>query len=132
MKKIFKLTHEKTPTPRLVDAIKHEVSKYLKRERRRALPKGADFWDFDCRFGTDADTSQVIHVAEINKHISQAEADNLESFYLEIIARAEARYFEEREQEEEPELSDEELIDELDDLDELDSLETTSEDTLKN
>ena len=126
MKKTFKLTHEKTPTPRLVEAIKHEVSKYLKRERRRALPKGADFWDFDCRFGNDAESSEVIHVASINKHISQAEADALDTFYLEIIARPEARQFEEREEEEDA-LMDEELSDEalLEDLEEMDAPETS-------
>ena len=38
MKKTFKLTHKKIKLPRLVEAIKHEVKKYIKRERRRELP----------------------------------------------------------------------------------------------
>jgi len=59
MKKTFKLTHQKLKLPRLVDAIKHEVKKYIKRERRRVLPEGADYWDFDCRFGTDEASSEV-------------------------------------------------------------------------
>jgi len=115
MKKTFALTHEKIATPRLVEAIKHEINKYLKRERRRALPSGADFWAFDCRFGADAENAQEVHVAEINKHISQAETDGLASFYLEVIARPEARHFEEREMEDadEDELTDEALIDQL-------------------
>ena len=91
MKKTFKLTHEKIKPARLADAIKHEVKKYLKRERKRALPKGADFWDFDCKYGADEANSVIIHVAEIDKSISQAEADNLESFYLEIIAKPATR-----------------------------------------
>lgn len=91
MKKTFKLTHEKIKTPRLVEAIKHEVKKYLKRERKRALPADADFWDFDCRFGSDAESSEVIHQAEINKYIDQAEADALSSFYLEILAKPATR-----------------------------------------
>ena len=114
MKKTFSLTHEKIATPRLVEAIKHEVNKYLKRERRRALPSGADFWAFDCRFGADADNAQAVHVTEVNKHISQAETDGLASFYLEVIARPEARHFEEREMEEvEDELTDEALMDDV-------------------
>jgi hypothetical protein len=88
MKKTFKLSHEKLPLPRLVEAIKHEVGKYIKRERRRTLPEGADFWDFDCRFGVDQDSSEVIHLSEINKRISWAEAEGLESFYLEVMAKA--------------------------------------------
>ena len=88
MKKTFKLSHEKIKTPRLVDSIKHEVKKYLKRERRRALPEDTDYWDFDCRFGVDEKNCDVIHVSEINKSISWAESEKLESFYLEILAKA--------------------------------------------
>ncbi len=87
MKKTFKLSHEKIKIPRLVDAIKHEVKKYIKRERRRALPENADYWDFDCRFGADEASSKVIHLSEINKFISSAETEQLKSFYLEILAR---------------------------------------------
>lgn len=87
MKKTFKLTHEKIKIPRLVDAIKHEVKKYIKRERRRALPESADYWDFDCRFGADEASSKVIHLSEINKSISWAESEQLKSFYLEILAK---------------------------------------------
>jgi hypothetical protein len=91
MKKTFKLTHEKIKLPRLVDAIKHEVKKYIKRERRRAVPEDADFWDFDCRFGADEASSKVIHVSEINKSISWAESEQIESFYLEILAKPRSR-----------------------------------------
>ncbi len=87
MKKTFNLTHEKIKLPRLIDAIKHEVKKYLKRERRRTLPEDADYWDFDCRFGVDKDSSEVIHVSEINKSISWAESENLDSFYLEVMVK---------------------------------------------
>lgn len=87
MKKTFKMTHPKLKVPRLVEAIKHEVKKYLQRERRKPLPPDVDFWDFDCRFGADEASSEVIHVADINKAISQAEAQQLDAFYLEILAK---------------------------------------------
>jgi hypothetical protein len=87
MKKTFKLTHPKIKVPRLVEAIKYEVRKYLQRERRKPLPPGVDFWDFDCRFGADETSSEVIHVADINQAISRAEEEQLESFYLEILAK---------------------------------------------
>ena len=87
MKKTFNLTHPKIKVPRLVEAVKHEVKKYIKRERKKPLPENVDFWDFDCRFGVDETTSEVIHVSEINKYISQAESKQLESFYLEILAK---------------------------------------------
>lgn len=87
MKKTFKMTHPKIKLPRLVEAIKHEVKKYIQRERRKPLPPGVDFWDFDCRFGADEASSEVIHVADINKAISRAEEQQLDSFYLEILAK---------------------------------------------
>ena len=87
MKKTFKFTHPKIKVPRLVVAIKHEVRKYLRRERRKNLPEDVDFWDFDCRFGVDEASSDVIHVADIDKSIDQAESKQLESFYLEILAK---------------------------------------------
>lgn len=87
MKKTFALTHESLATARVVEAIKHEVRKYLKRERAKSLPKGADFWDFDCCFGVDSKGKKSIHVAEINKAISQAETDQHAQCYIEIIAK---------------------------------------------
>lgn len=87
MKKTFKLTHEKIKPERQVEAIKHEIRKYLKRERKRDLPKGADFWDFDCRFGDDLASSDVIHLSEIDKFIDRAVAKELGSFYLEVLAK---------------------------------------------
>ena len=87
MKKTFKLTHPKIKVPRLVVAIKHEVRKYLRRERRKNLPEDADYWAFDCRFGDDEASSDVVHVSDIDKSIDQAELKHLESFYLEILAK---------------------------------------------
>lgn len=87
MKKTFKMTHPKIKVPRLVEAIKYEVKKYIKRERGKALPPNVDFWDFDCRYGIDEARSEVIHLSAINKSISEAESQQLESFYLEILAK---------------------------------------------
>ncbi len=87
MKKTFKLTHPKIRVPRLVEAIKHDVRKYLKRERKKKLPEGVDFWDFDCKFGNTAEESKKIHLSEIFKFIDNAEEQRLDSFYVEILAK---------------------------------------------
>ena len=87
MKKTFKLTHPKIKVPRLVDAAKSDVRKYVKRERKKELPEGVDFWDFACKFGPNPEESKVIHLAEINKYIDGAEEKQLTSFYVEILAR---------------------------------------------
>lgn len=87
MKKTFALTHPKIKVARLVEAIKHEVKKYLKRERNKPLQDGVDFWDFDCKYGHTEQTAAPIHIGAINKSIDEAEKLELESFYLEILAK---------------------------------------------
>ena len=87
MKKTFKLTNDKIKPERLIESIKHEIRKYLKRERNKKLTDNADYLDFDCKFGADQSQSEAIHLAEIDKCIGQAVSDGLESFYLEIIAK---------------------------------------------
>jgi len=87
MKKTFALSHPKLAPARLVDSIKHEVKKYIKRERNKTLPSGVDYWDFDCKYGTSAEEAQVIHMTEINKCVDEAVKAELESFYLEILVK---------------------------------------------
>jgi len=87
MKKTFSFAHPKKKRPRVADAIKHELKKYIKRERNKALPDDMDFWDFDCRFGADEASSGVIHVSEINKVIAEAHDEGLDTFFLEVLAK---------------------------------------------
>jgi hypothetical protein len=77
MKKIFKLVHPKIKYARLVDTVRRDVKKYIKRERRKELPEDADFWDFDCKFGPSVEESEVIPLADIGKYIDAAEAQQL-------------------------------------------------------
>jgi len=87
VKKTFPLEVEKLKPPRVIESIKHQVRKYLKRERRKQLPEGVDYWDFDCRAGKDAETSKTIHVAEITGAIDTASRENWQAIYIEIIAK---------------------------------------------
>ena len=91
MKKTFTLSHPKIKPARMVDAIKHEIKKYLKRERNKKLPEGTDFWDFDCKFGDDELGSNKINVSAINKLIDSAVAQEKMSFYVEILANAKVK-----------------------------------------
>lgn len=88
MKKTIALTHPKLQPARLVDSIKHDIKKYLNRERRKSLPAGTDYWTFDCRFGASEAVAEEIFTSEINKHIDAAVAQELPEFYVEILARA--------------------------------------------
>jgi len=88
MKKTFNLTHPKTKYARLVDAVRSDIKRYIKRERKKALPEGFDTWDFDCKFGATLEEAKVLDVSELSKAIQDAETQGLESFYIEILAKA--------------------------------------------
>ncbi len=87
MKKTFKLTHSKIKYPRLIEGVRHDIRKYIKRERRKELPEAVDFWDFDCKFGDTEAEAKGVHLSEIDQYISTAETRELLSFYIEIIAK---------------------------------------------
>ena len=69
MKKTFSFNVSNKNRDRQTDSIKYEVRKYIARERRKSLPEGVDFWDFDCRIGLNPDQAEVIHLNDINKSI---------------------------------------------------------------
>jgi hypothetical protein len=87
MKKVFKLTDPKKAPARQVDYVKHEISKYIARERRKPLDTGVDYWDFDCKIGSDIESAEVIHVAEINKSIDHIVTKNSDEFYIEVLVK---------------------------------------------
>jgi len=89
MKKTIALTHAKLKPARLVDSIKHDIKKYLNRERNKPLPEDMDYWTFDCRFGASEGVAEEIYPSEINKRIDAAVAQELAEFYIEIISRSE-------------------------------------------
>ncbi|WP_345975227.1 DUF6172 family protein [Sulfurimonas sp. HSL3-7] len=88
MKKIFHLQQENKNPDRLLESIKHEIRKYLKRERGKKLPEKAVFWDFDCRFGQNSEEAHGVLASEIITALDKAHTDKWEQCYVEIIARA--------------------------------------------
>jgi len=87
LKKIFHLHEENKNSDRVVDAIKHEIRKYLKRERNKKLPEGAPFWIFDCKAGKSSQHAEEIPVQELIAIIDKAHAENWGECYIEIIAK---------------------------------------------
>jgi Family of unknown function (DUF6172) len=87
MKKTFSLIHPRIKRDRMVESVRHDIKKYLKRERNKKLPENADFWDFACKFGPDAESAEDIHLSAIGKAIDEAVRQQLDSFYVEILAR---------------------------------------------
>jgi hypothetical protein len=87
VKKTFNLNIEGKNRDRVLDATKHEIRKYVKRQRRVPLPDGVDFWDFDCKFGASADLAIVVHFATITALIDAVAAEGGDAFYLELLAK---------------------------------------------
>lgn len=87
MKKTFNLNVENKAPARQLDSIKYEIRKYIKREKRKPLPEGVDFWKFECKFAKDAQEPYVIDFLDITKCIDEASAENCSTLYMEIIAQ---------------------------------------------
>ena len=69
MKKTFKLEHPKIKVPRVVDSVKHDIKKYLKKERKNTLPAGAKYWGFDCKLGASEETAVEVQLPSLTKSI---------------------------------------------------------------
>jgi hypothetical protein len=87
MKKTFQLHIEGKNPDRVLDAVKHELRKYVKRERRRDLPEGADFWDFDCKFGATPETAEPVHLSALTALVDGVAKEGGAQFYAEILAK---------------------------------------------
>ena len=87
MKKTFKLNIEGKNRDRVLDAVKHDIRKYVKRQRRVPLPEGVDFWDFDCRFGASEETAAAVHFATVLPLVDATAKEGADSFYLELLAK---------------------------------------------
>jgi hypothetical protein len=87
MKKQFPLSSPNHQAARVIEQIKNDVRKYLKRERKKSLPEGVDFWDFDCKVGQGEAEPETKHVEEIVPAIDQAAAGECPSVYIEILAK---------------------------------------------
>ena len=87
MKKTFPLAIPDRKPGLVLDAIKHELRKYLKRERRKPLPEGVDFWDFDCKVGPSSAEAAATHPADVEKAVEATQQAGGGEVYVEILAK---------------------------------------------
>ena len=85
MKRTYQLKLEGKNRDRLLDAAKHDIRKYAKRERARILPAGVDFWDFVCRCGRNEATSTLVHFAALMAAVDALVGEGAEQFYVEVV-----------------------------------------------
>ncbi|MEA2049174.1 MAG: DUF6172 family protein [Campylobacterota bacterium] len=86
MKKIFALTASNKTKERVLESIKNDIRKYIKREKRKPLPENKNFWSIDCKFAKNDAELQEIRFEDIMKNINEASQENCESFHIELIA----------------------------------------------
>lgn len=91
MKKTFDLRPEGKHPDRVLDAIKHELRKYMKRERRRDLPAGTDFWDFDSKMGVDQASAEVVHPSALTAQLDALAKTGAAQAYVELLAKPAVR-----------------------------------------
>jgi Family of unknown function (DUF6172) len=85
VRKTYLLTIEGKNRDRLLDAAKHDIRKYVKRERSRPLPPGVDFFDFDCKLGASEGAAATLHFATLMSSIDALVKDGADQFYVEVM-----------------------------------------------
>jgi hypothetical protein len=88
MKKTFSLKDPAKDDQRVVEAIKHDVRKYAKRERRKPLPEGFDLWELQCRVGPEPALAEGRPFKEVAAAIDAVAAAGGATVYVEILAVA--------------------------------------------
>ena len=86
MKKTFPLHLPDQTDSRVIAAIQVTLNKYVKRERRKALPTGADGWNFQCRVGANPETAQPCQLPEIPSGIEAVALAEHPGVYVDILA----------------------------------------------
>ena len=88
MKKIFKLIDEKKHEDRVLDAVKNDIRKYVKREKKKDLSdKKLMYWDFDCKVGATSSDAKVVAYEELIKALDAVKASGVSEVYVEIMAK---------------------------------------------
>jgi hypothetical protein len=86
MKKTFPLHLPGKDNPRVLQAIKLELIKYVKRERRKTLPPEMNIWDFHCKVGSECGTATQVLLPDVSKAVEAVAATGTAEVYVEIMA----------------------------------------------
>ena len=87
MKKTYLLNIDGKNRDRLLDAAKHDIRKYVKRERTKMLPAGVDFWDFDCSLGAGDATATAVHFAVLMGAIDELLKNGGDHFFVSVVVK---------------------------------------------
>ncbi len=93
MKKTFSLQAAGKEDARVRDKIRHEINKYVRRERKKAVPEGFDLWNLNCKVGASAESAEALPLKEVGDAIDRVAADGATAVFVEIVAVAGHRTF---------------------------------------
>jgi len=89
VKKVFQLTDPKKHADRVLEAVKHDIRKYTKREKRKELADPeSTYWDFDCKIGTAEAEAETIAYKELLKALETIQSTGAAEVYIEIMTKA--------------------------------------------
>ncbi len=86
MKKTFPLQVPGKDEQRVLQSIKLELTKYVKRERRKSLPPEADSWHFNCKVGSDGETAVPTPLPDVPRAVEAVALAEAATVYVEILA----------------------------------------------
>lgn len=87
MKRTFKLTAPGKDDARVRDKIRHEINKYAKRERRKALPEGGLRWDFTCAIGPTEEVTKPVEFKALGQAIEAVAEEGAVTAFVSIQSR---------------------------------------------
>ena len=90
MNKLFPLHHPRKADARVLDAIKHEVRKYVVRERRKPLPEDATGRTFTCRVGADEASAAPCDLPGISAALDAFAATGADAVFVAIRSQTRA------------------------------------------
>ena len=100
MKKIFKLTDEKKHEDRVLEAVKYDIRKYVKREKKKKLEDAkTTYWDFDCKVGATKESAKTVDFDSLIKELDAVKATGATECYIEILAKVVDKPLKETEEE---------------------------------
>jgi hypothetical protein len=85
--KTFTIKEDGKNSDRLVEDVKHQIRKYIKREKRKKLPEKARCWYFDCRFAREGEEFKVIEFKNITENVDISAKSEDCSFQIEILSK---------------------------------------------
>ncbi len=86
MNKTYKLLEKKRTKDRVVDAIKYDIRKYIKREKNKPLSEGVDFWKMECKISKDSDSLAFVEYTNIIKTIDILVKEEALAINVEILS----------------------------------------------